>query len=607
MKRGASLRGTREDDALKDTADRQWLGVPLLTALSFLLLIMLHLGIMRHYYPSEDEFALLTHSTVLYGSMAPAEWFTRGFSEYFKVFPEWMRENYSNFMRPVVNGVYWIQGVVFQERYERYLLLNYLVHACGVGLAYALGRQYFHLPLRQSLAGSVVMFFAPAFDGNFQIYPVFCFDGMAAILSVCAMWLILQNRIRFAAALLLLAVFTKETVLWTPLAGAALVMLQRKPLRQTLQEAAVLLVPLACWFILRTLYFPHFSGNYAVNFGDIRSVLGRSLVGLLYWPSAVLKENQVFDVLYRLIGKGSPAIAAWVPAAMLFNIACYAALAAALYNSLRTADRDDRTRVAAAVIFAACNLLMIVVFKLEARFGYLLFLLLIPLGISILHAGKLRIVKPVIIALFIITTAHGMYRFSGNLFGRQYDEYVADKTYARQLIALLVEYRDRGTIYLLNDVTARYSSMESLERFSRTTSKIVKINSIVHNFSLLGGLPDGSMRVASACEASGRCVITMELPDRVRMSLQGVDERKMARETGSAFRRNAVLTYRFPEERITGYKVSDGSPQYDYGRVMRVELEKVKKGDMIIYFDHGYKASQLIAHHGARSNEARPV
>jgi len=556
----------------------------------FILLLIIFQKIISNYYPSEDEFSLLTNSTLLFGNISFTDWITRGFTDYFKVFPEWAMENYSNFMRPIVNLTYLSNSILFKENYQLYLLVNYLVHAGGSYISFAIARYYFKLSLLPSIAVSGVMFLVPSFDNYFQIYPAFCFDGLAAILSVISMFLIIKNRIWCGALVILLAIFTKETVLWTPFAAAALLIVTKKSLKGAIGNVVMVLVPFLLWFVIRKIFFTSFSGNFAFKSTNIISVAGHLIVGFLNWPSALLKENTIYNLMYSLINKRIEALVCIPVVIIVFNITTYAVIFWGIYKAIR---RDKDTEVKSLAIYLLGSLMFIVFLGLEARFGYLFYLLFIPLGMHLLYVHKIKFLKPVIIIFFIVISLNGIYQINNTINGHNYENYLMDKKFSKQLIALLHQHKDKKKIYLINDVTARYSSMESLAAFSKIKSKIIKINSISNDFNLLCRNSENELKINFNYIQTGKYLVTMELPPKIHFVFQGIDENKTKRDPGRFFKRNADLNYQFPGEKIVKYRMSTGTPVYDYGKLLNVEINQPQREDIIIYFNKGYKTIDI--------------
>jgi hypothetical protein len=254
-------------------------------------------------------------------------------------------------------------------------------------------------------------------------------------------------------------------------------------------------------------------------------------------------------------------------------------------------EKDNEVKMI--TIYILGSLMFIVFLGLEARFGYLFYLLLIPSGMHLLYASKVKFLKPIIIILFLVISLNGMYQINNNVTGDNYNNYLMDKKYSKQLVSLLKEQKDKGKIYLINDVTAICSSMESLAAFSKIQSKIIIINSISKNFKLLSQYSKNELKINFNCEPNGQCIVKMELPPQINFVFDGIAENKIKRETGKLFKRNDELNYQFPNEKIVRYKTSSGTPVYNYGQLLYLEINKVKMNDVIIYFNNGYKTIGL--------------
>src|SRR4051812_43569486 len=86
-------------------------------------------GFVAGYFPLADDWSVLAHSHPRFAQ--PLGWFTEGFADYLA---QPAGQAYSNFLRPVLNLVYWVQGWWLSPESGAYLYFNYVVIAACAGL-----------------------------------------------------------------------------------------------------------------------------------------------------------------------------------------------------------------------------------------------------------------------------------------------------------------------------------------------------------------------------------------------------------------------------------------------------------------------------------------
>jgi hypothetical protein len=104
---------------------------------------------------------------------------------------------------------------------------------------------------------------------------------LASLLIGCAFLALIDGRRTLCFFLLLLAMFTKETALWAPVAAAATALWDRRGLQPRARKAwaAAMLLPIALWLALRIAFYGGIAGTYAT--ADYASP--RAFLALLGW------------------------------------------------------------------------------------------------------------------------------------------------------------------------------------------------------------------------------------------------------------------------------------------------------------------------------------
>jgi hypothetical protein len=235
------------------------------------------------YYPVYDDFALLVKSTKMFHPK-PLEWFTQGFHDYLTPNPG-MSLSATDFLRPVVNLCYYINSVLFGGHWANYLLLAYAVFAYLVGLTVYLAHTAMRMSPGFALLAGALSAISPAVFLHIAPSPCFVPDALGAALLLTGFVFCFRGKYAIATLLFLVAVFTKETAFYAPLAAAA-VLFANPPAEMTAQRKwhsiALLLTPSIVYVVLYKAAFRNSAHVYVVKGYD--SLLLNLAVGPLKWP-----------------------------------------------------------------------------------------------------------------------------------------------------------------------------------------------------------------------------------------------------------------------------------------------------------------------------------
>lgn len=231
-------------------------------------------AVAQHYFPLGDDWALIADA-----AQGPSlSWWTQGFSGYFTVHPGFVAV-WSNFIRPLMNAVYWVSGVLLPLDSGWRLLPGWLAIGVLSGLIYlamiragadrwvalALAALSPLLPSLLSARSGVIYF------------PFFAFDPLVACLCLLA-WLQYQaGRWVPTALCLLLALLTKETAVPVAVALPLHAVLRADQPRRG-KVLALLLAPLLCWVALRWQAFGSLTGGTYAMSGGWLQLLERALL-----------------------------------------------------------------------------------------------------------------------------------------------------------------------------------------------------------------------------------------------------------------------------------------------------------------------------------------
>ena len=232
------------------------------------------------YQPSHDDVTALADGLLLLPGARWTDWFTQGHTRFFIPYPEWSIAQ-TGFARPVYQASIYLAHFVLDRHWSSYLAINYLALAGIAAVGFAIARRVLGLRIGGALLAAALVLLAPAVS-EFSIGILGAgSESLASLLIGCAFLALVDERRSLCFLLLLVAVFTKETALWAPVAAAATVLCDRRSLRPRARTAwaAAMLVPIALWLALRIAFYGGIGGTYAT--ADYASP--RAFLALLGW------------------------------------------------------------------------------------------------------------------------------------------------------------------------------------------------------------------------------------------------------------------------------------------------------------------------------------
>ena len=223
-----------------------------------------------NYLPSGEDAAFI-------GALdSPAEWFTQGYADYFHVYPEWGFPRDTELLKPVTNIVGFINDALFGDHYALHFALFFLIQFAGFVLFLRLLRET-AVPAFPASCMALLFLVNPAFV-NAGLWCLVCqFDVLAAVWALAAFLMLWRGRNILALLFLTLAVFTKETAAFAPIAAALSVVIWSGKWR----SAILMLLPLLLWAGARSLAYG------GVLDGRLDTSAGSIATGLVFWPTGV--------------------------------------------------------------------------------------------------------------------------------------------------------------------------------------------------------------------------------------------------------------------------------------------------------------------------------
>ena len=271
----------------------------------------------RHaYVPEMDDVTALADGLLLRPGAHWQDWFTRGHADFFDAYPEWPNHE-QGFARPGFQFLIYLTHFALGRDWAAYLSLNYLGVAGISAIAFAISRMALGLGnLASALAAALVLTSSAVLEFSTAVLGS-ASESFATILVAGAFLAMLTRRDVLCLVLLLIALFTKETVAWAPVAAAVTVLIRGDPPgreetpRRRMVAAGAMLLPLALWLGFRIVFFGGIGGTYATTgYTPVASFLAlsaRKLVHLhhlfVMQDFALLEENR--PLFERVIGIGS--------------------------------------------------------------------------------------------------------------------------------------------------------------------------------------------------------------------------------------------------------------------------------------------------------------
>ena len=205
--------------------------------------------------------AVLADSLLLAPDARWQDWFTQGYSHFFDLYPDWpahgLEVTRTAFTRPAFQSIIYLAHFVFDRDWASYQLINCFAVAGMGAVAFQIAQTALGLRTGPSLVAAVLVVLSPPVFGSWLFGVGFANEPLASVLVAGAFLAVFARRDFLCLALLFLALLTKETTVWAPLAATITIMLRPKPnesLRHQAFTAVSMLLPVAMWLALRFFF-----------------------------------------------------------------------------------------------------------------------------------------------------------------------------------------------------------------------------------------------------------------------------------------------------------------------------------------------------------------
>jgi hypothetical protein len=241
---------------------RAWFLQPGVTALAIgmawsVALALACRSLVDSYFPLADEWWWV--------GMSPQwEWVTSGLAGIAPGYPG-LGGAGPEYIRPLFNLGYWLLGGLFGDDYGAYLYLNYVAIGACAGAAYLAAVRPADEPRTRALKGAFVLLlplmpfvWATRDMSETLVSAMMAYDPLIAALCLLAYCTYVREKYLVAAALLFVALFTKETALPAAVAlPLTLAWTHRREWRRHLWPLLALATPVAAWLAVRLVAFGH--------------------------------------------------------------------------------------------------------------------------------------------------------------------------------------------------------------------------------------------------------------------------------------------------------------------------------------------------------------
>ena len=493
---------------------------------------------------------------------SPASWFTRGYLNYFHVYPEWVTRHASPLLKPVTNAVGYLNYSLFGSRYALHFAVFFLIQFLGLLVFVRLLRELAVPPL--AIAGMALLFlFNPAFM-NAGLTCLSChFDVFAGVFALAAFLALWRERYGVALLLLTLAVFTKESAVFAPLTAALSMIIWRRPLSMS----ALMLLPLPVWGAARFLAY----GD--VLDGRLASPVARIATGLTIWPTGLVP----FGFLLQL-GSSLPFGRTEILSSvfLIANIGLWIFLGyAAWVAARRHIEAPAPAKLATALLVWTLGALSFgVLVGYHARYGGSIypFLYLFFAALIFSSSSTYRIPRWAAASVLLVFSAATFVQSARSVrLALVWESVIAPERALHAALRALPQ--DGRTIYVVNAPPGMASAPRYLNFAWSLNLKIV----IVNQFDRCATSSDPG---TTQFLAPGANQIGVRIPDCATFDFGAAALDVSGGGSGAVLQRNGIGTYHFPDGVVPA---AANSPEW--GRTMTLRVNQENVGFTLVGYD----------------------
>jgi hypothetical protein len=362
----------------------------------------------------------------------------------------------------------------------------------GILIVFVLSRYYLRLSTIFSVFGAMLMFLSQ-FKMFVHTSPVFAFDAFSSVLVGLSVLSLLSRHYGIAMMLAMWALFTKETVLYAPIASSISYLIMCYYKGQKLRKsdlclsALLMLIPLLTWICARLIFFKGFHNVYAIDhFASAKAVFLTAIKGFVIWPIG----NGDDQVLRKLVTMSFGQIHILSILELFTNILCWILIFYSLHyiTSPKRNNIHSLNTIFLIVPYILLSFLIVSILGLSLRHGYSLYLFMIPvLTYAASHLNN-RIYKNMVFAVLVFLLITSIVAFTKTTLSAtvHFDKsnYIACRNQIRAINAVNQKTKK---LFIINDIVGETSG-SWLAEFARRDIDIVVLTSGVklneQNFSI---------------------------------------------------------------------------------------------------------------------------
>lgn len=541
------------------------MSVPLVGAVLLLgLYVYYDLVVYRDYLPRGDDPAFVS-ATMEFS----ASWFTRGYLDYFHIYPEWPNSNATHLLKPVTNAVGYLNYLLFDSLYALHFGMFFLMQFVGL-LVFARLLDELAVPSLPAAGMSLLFLFNPAFMSDGLVALPSHFDVLAGVLALIACLAAWRERYGVALFVLTLAVFTKESALFAPVAAALSLMIWRRPPSM----AALMLLPLPLWAAARFLAY----GDIFDTGGTAQP--GQIATGLSIWPTGLVTVAFV-----RQLGSssvfGRPEIVSAV--FLVANIGLWVLLGYAALAAMRGhADTSERAKLTTALLVWALGALAFgVTAGYAARYGGSIYPFLYLFLAGLFFSPGYRVPRWVVASVLVLFSAATAVQSARNArLAFAWQSIIAPERALHDALTALPQ--DGRTVFVVNAPPAMASAPGHVRRAWSLNVDVV----IVNQFRDCTSAPDGGRTPVFDSSAD---MLSVRIPDCAVFDFRNAVLSAQNVGTGVVLQRDGVGTYAFAGGSTSGART------LELGQTLTLHIDPKRTGATLLAYNWTSETYDVIS------------
>jgi hypothetical protein len=254
----------------------------------FGLLWILSIPYRELHVPNKLDIPVLADGLLLAPGAHWTDWFTRGYSNYWDIYPEWPFGK-TGFSRPAFQFLIYLAHFALGRNWESYQIISCFAAAGMAAVAFLIARTVLQLRIGLSLLAAALVVLSPPVLDCWSLGLANAHEPLATVLVASAFLAVVGRRDFLCFILLFVALLTKENAVWAPIAAAITIMLRPKPdepPRRRAIAAAAMFLPIVFWLGQRFAFFGGIGGTYATAgytpLGDFLALSFQKLTHLDY-------------------------------------------------------------------------------------------------------------------------------------------------------------------------------------------------------------------------------------------------------------------------------------------------------------------------------------